>query len=507
MADFHCPNCNHENESSAVRCWYCQALLPGDHTEVGEEASSGEKGEAATSDVSSTDHITDERSSTENPQQGDQADWLDKIRNLMLQDVSEHSTDDIDSVENHAHSEPYGLHEEGENTSPPAETSELFEAHTAADRPSPHEPAKSDALGVPLWHEGQPDWLQAGESSPVIPPIGKHADNELTNPFTVESSAFGSQLYTTQLKNAGLFSEILHEEPPDGGSGSHSRMRSGRNPLGRIVIGLILILAVLLPLLSQQSPWVIPAFYTQEIVDTLLVIEELPPDKPVLIAAQFEAGLAGELSWTFEAIVSHLISRGVPLTSVSTNAAANAILADMLDQAVRLAEDYPPQTKMVNLGYLPGGTVALSAFVRDPVTVAPYTADLAPAWELPALANVRSLADFSAILIVTDNPENVRAWVEQSGRVSAAPPLLVVSSAQAAPIIQPYYDSFQVAGYLSGAGGAATYQLLRQVAGNASNHYIAYQFVLLATALLVGLGGMLALILPQRADTDPKRSK
>lgn len=181
--------------------------------------------------------------------------------------------------------------------------------------------------------------------------------------------------------------------------------------------------------------------------------------------------------------------------------------ADMLDQAVRLAEDYPPQTKMVNLGYLPGGTVALSAFVRDPVTVAPYTADLAPAWELPALANVRSLADFSAILIVTDNPENVRAWVEQSGRVSAAPPLLVVSSAQAAPIIQPYYDSFQVAGYLSGAGGAATYQLLRQVAGNASNHYNAYQFVLLATALLVVLGGMLALILPQRADTDPKRSK
>jgi hypothetical protein len=85
--------------------------------------------------------------------------------------------------------------------------------------------------------------------------------------------------------------------------------------------------------------------------------------------------------------------------------------------------------------------------------------------------------------------------VEQTGRAVSPPPLLAVVSAQAAPLIQPYYDSSQIKGYVAGANGALIYELIRQVPGKAASAYSSYQLALLTAALLVFLGGMVTLIL------------
>jgi len=158
----------------------------------------------------------------------------------------------------------------------------------------------------------------------------------------------------------------------------------------------------------------------------------------------------------------------------------------------------------VNLGYLPGGTIGLLSLVSDLQQTLPFSTELTPAWELPAIDNVNTLSEFSAVLILTDNPEIARAWVEQAGRAVSPPPLLAVVSAQAAPLVQPYYDSGQIKGYIAGISGALTYELIRQVPGKASSTYSSYQLAILTAALLVFIGGMVTLILSTSADMKKK---
>ena len=319
-------------------------------------------------------------------------------------------------------------------------------------------------------------------------------------------SSFQQKLQVTpaHLRNAELFRNLLQTEPPAGAAKPTDQLLRGRNRLMRVVIAVILLLSIFLPFLVRSANAVIPVLYPQEVVDTLILINELPAEKPVLVAAQFEPGLAGELAWAAEPVIEHLVSRGIPMAVTSTNVTGYAILQDQLNKAAEVAVNYPVDEKIVNLGYLPGGTIGLISLVNDLQRTMPLSTDLAPAWELPAIQSVNEFSGFGAILILTDNPETARSWVEQAGRAVSPPPLLAVVSAQVAPLIQPYYDSNQITGYVAGANGALTYELIRQVPGKAASAYSSYQWALLTTALLVFVGGMVTLIISSVAETKKK---
>ena len=293
-------------------------------------------------------------------------------------------------------------------------------------------------------------------------------------------------------------SELLYRLTNPGSEGTSPRTEVGghspRRRIFKLLIAVILLLAVLLPLGFRSLPVVIPVLFPKEVVDTLGFIEEIPAGKPVLIAAQFEAGLAGELAWTSEPVIEHLVSRGIPLALVSTNVSGYAILEEQMRRAAASMPGYLFDDKVVNLGYLPGGTIGLISLVSDVRAALPYSTDLEPAWVSSPIENMLTLSDFAAVVLLTDNAEIVRAWVEQSGRAEPAPSLLAVVSAQAAPLVQPYYDSGQIQGLVAGSSGALSYQMIRQVPGKASAMYSSYQFAVLSTALLIFLGGAVSLI-------------
>ena len=79
------------------------------------------------------------------------------------------------------------------------------------------------------------------------------------------------------------------------------------------------------------------------------------------------------------------------------------------------------------------------------------------AWQLPPLQGVQKLSDFAAILILTDNADSGRAWIEQTGSAIGNTPLLMVISAQAEPMLLPYYDSGQIKGLVTGLAGGEAY--------------------------------------------------
>ena len=92
--------------------------------------------------------------------------------------------------------------------------------------------------------------------------------------------------------------------------------------------------------------------------------------------------------------------------------------------------------------------------------------------------------------MITDNPDTARAWIEQAEPVLEPSPLLMVVSAQAEPMIRPYYDSGQVQGMVTGLAGGAAYENKRGRSGLASEYWDAFSLSLLVATILILIGGL-----------------
>jgi len=299
----------------------------------------------------------------------------------------------------------------------------------------------------------------------------------------------------TQQKNAELFQSLLQPAREPKAVSADQNTAAPSEKLLRLIVTILILLAVIMPILAPGFSVIIPVLFPTEVVNTLGTVRALPTEKPVLVAAHFEAGLAGELDWAAQPVLKHLVTRGVPLALTSTNVVGFAILQEMVTQAIGGDPAYAKDKKVMDLGYLPGGAIGMGALVNDPLGTLPFTTDLQPVREHPSLGSLNSLSDFGALIILTDNPEFARTWVEQVDGGEADLPLLAVVSAQAAPLLQPYFASGQINGYVAGMSGALYYEMLTMRAGSATARFSAYQLSLLLVAVLIFAGGVVSLIL------------
>jgi hypothetical protein len=184
-----------------------------------------------------------------------------------------------------------------------------------------------------------------------------------------------------------------------------------------------------------------------------------------------------------------MVLRHPRLTFISTNE-TGAILAEHFLGGPLAERGYQYGNQYLNLGYLPGGVMGIRAFTQNPVIAMPFDIFLNPAWTSAPLQGVSSLSQFAALIVITDNADTARAWVEQtmSTRQAAPFPVVIISSAQASPMIQPYYDSGQVNGIVNGLfGGAIFEQNNANRPGTARNYWDAYSLgMLLAMSLMLG---------------------
>jgi hypothetical protein len=76
------------------------------------------------------------------------------------------------------------------------------------------------------------------------------------------------------------------------------------------------------------------------------------------------------------------------------------------------------------------------------------------------LENINALADFTLVVVITDDPDVARSWIEQVEPELDDTPLIMVLSAQAKPLVYPYFTSVpkQVNGIVSGVVGGAFYE-------------------------------------------------
>ncbi|MFH1524461.1 MAG: hypothetical protein ABIF04_05815 [Chloroflexota bacterium] len=267
--------------------------------------------------------------------------------------------------------------------------------------------------------------------------------------------------------------------------------RPTSNRLLRWLIALVLILSVGMSLSNgtQIIPGILQSSSDQGAASRLL--DGLSENIPVLVAFDYDPALFGELEATAAPFIDVLMRKGTPLTFISTSPTGPA-LAERFMQTMPLVESdqYRNGDQYVNLGYLAGGPAGMLLFAGSPIVAAPSTVDGNPAWETSILQDVQSLSDFAAFIILTDNSDTARNWIEQAGPRLGNSPMVMIISTQAEPIIRPYFDSGQLKGLISGLTDANIAEQNDNRLGLAHLYWNSFSVGALVIAVLIVVGAV-----------------
>jgi hypothetical protein len=272
----------------------------------------------------------------------------------------------------------------------------------------------------------------------------------------------------------------------------------------RISIAILLFLAILWPLVTGSPQASLPAF-TPETFTLNQLIEGLQPGAPVLLAFDYQPGLSSEMDAAAGGVVDHLMVKGAYLTVISTAstgpAQAERLLA-MVNQSGQHKFTSPDQ--YIDLGFIPGGSTGLQGFAQSPPQMMPLALDGNNPWQGSPLQAVTDVKDFALTIVITDNPDDARAWVEQVGPALEDQPLAMVISAQAEPMVRPYVESNpqQIKGLVVGLAGGASFEDLNGRTGLGSIYWNAFSLGMLVAVLLILIGGLVTVVSTVWARTE-----
>jgi len=262
----------------------------------------------------------------------------------------------------------------------------------------------------------------------------------------------------------------------------------------RLVIAAALILPIAWMIItgSQRVPAPQPG-EVPGVVDFTQQVQAIPAGSPVLLAFDYEAGFSGEMNLAISTLINQLTIKNTFMTIVTTIPSGPALAESLINSNTSLEGNPGSYSYYTNLGYIPGGTLGLVGLAISPETVLPYSLDGVNVWVTSPLDTVETINDFSAVIVLTNDPDTARSWIEQVGPVLKVDgtPLLIVSSSQAEPLIRPYYEAnpSQVQGMVASLAGGLAYG--RSVGNVQQNgEWDAFSISITASVLIILIGSI-----------------
>ena len=323
-----------------------------------------------------------------------------------------------------------------------------------------------------------------------------------------------------QQSHAALLEQILAAETAPVPLSSLSNLNTSRALRWFLVAVFFLILPAIL-IMRTQFFALPPSELKPAMKGALDVAQLLPEGAPVLVAFDVEPARVGEMEAVAAPMFDQMLLLHHPRFTFVSTSESGAILAERFISTGPLAgHQYQSGIEYMNLGYLPGGQMGIYSFAQNPRQSAPYlfnsgvtespllNAYLSPAWAAEPWSGITTLSQFTAFVIVTDNADSARAWIEQTSSTRGAMPIVVISSAQAAPMIRPYFDSQQISGLVAGLyDGAVFEQNNLNRPGTTRIYWDAYNIGLLLAMVLILLGGLWNLVLGLRDRAAAREAK
>ncbi|MBM4426346.1 MAG: zinc ribbon domain-containing protein [Chloroflexi bacterium] len=335
----------------------------------------------------------------------------------------------------------------------------------------------------------------------VLPAVPGYMPTSKPKAYSIKLTASDEQL-----AHAEILEQILAAETAPVPLEVFSNLRASRSL--RWLISALLLIGTILTVSLRTQIFASPSGVPNEMRNLLFISQSIPDNAPILVAMDYEPSRAGEMQAAAAPLLDNLMLLRAPrLTFIATNE-TGAILAERLMAGPLAVHNYTDRVSYLNLGYLPGGQLGIRAFAQSPTLAAPLDISLQPAWETPPLEGVIALNQFAAMILITDNAEAARIWIEQTQELRGTMPFIIISSAQAAPMIQPYYNSAQVTGIIPGLqGGAVFEQYNASRPGTARSYWDAYSLGMLLAVVLVFGGGLWSLISGMRERANAGEGK
>jgi hypothetical protein len=305
------------------------------------------------------------------------------------------------------------------------------------------------------------------------------------------------QVTDTQQIQSRLLSGLIDSEGQS--QALPERSASGSQKVVRLLMAVFLIVPLLFVLISGIPRLSLPVL-PLEVDAVARLIDALPPGAPVLVAVDYQPGFSGEMDTITAPVLQHLFERGAFPVAVSTVATgpvqAEHLLAKM---GVSNGASGPANVDYANLGYIPGGATGLLAFAQSPSDTLPTNLQGQRVWDTPALQPADTLDKFAMVVVATDNPDVARSWIEQVQPYLGATPMVMVLSAQAEPVVRPYYEAnpSQVQGLVGGLAGGAAYLGRSAKSGDATRFWSPFGAGALIAVILMILAGLVNLISAQ----------
>ena len=261
--------------------------------------------------------------------------------------------------------------------------------------------------------------------------------------------------------------------------------------------GLSALFLIVLSIVIGSGLQIMPILAPGSANDLSGLVAGVPDNAPVLVVIDYEPSFSGELEAAAGPLLDQLaLSRRSIFSFISMSPTGSALVDRlMFNNGISSPGPeglgYQPGFDYFNLGFLPGGSTGVLGFIENPGN---------------------DFARFSAVILMTDNAETGRVWVEQldfaKGRYPeiASQPLIMVSSAQSGPLLQPYVTSGQADIMISGLYDAAKYELVNvSRPGTARAYWDAFGFGLMIAILSIVLGSLWNIFMrmrDQRAQAD-----
>jgi hypothetical protein len=361
-----------------------------------------------------------------------------------------------------------------------------------------------------------PSWVQAMRPVEAVVPETDNVEEQLVEsqgplagirnvlPMTAglisikRPVSFSSKLQVNenQQNNAALLESLLNPEAET------SAVRTGQRPatmrILRWAIALFLFIFVAIPIVLGSKVTPTSNLYPPELITTVKTVNALPKNSRVLVVFDYEPAFAGEVSVAASPLLDHLMLKGAQLTFVSSIPTGSTQGQYLLDTALKV-HGYVSGEQYVNLGYIPGGAAGIYNFANDP-TIVGINGEGNSVWEqTPFLSGVNSLDDFDAMVVLTDSSDVGRVWIEQSRVPLKDKPLLMAISAQAEPMLRPYYDSVQIQGMVTGLAGGTYYEQINGRPAFGREYWDAFSVAFLIAEIIIVVGGIWALFAAWRA--------
>lgn len=230
----------------------------------------------------------------------------------------------------------------------------------------------------------------------------------------------------------------------------------------QVLLTLALIIGIIFPIFGGSTTPK-PTSSSESSMSFYDEIENLSEGDRVLVAIDYQPGFVGELESGAGSVLEMVLTKGASISFISTLPSGPAMIehlvtSQLLDQNLKSSEEYS------SIGYIAGGSAALLRFAEDPQRIAiDYFQNDA------SKSQIRSITDYSLILVITDDLSIALAWLEQlqpklidSMNSKNISPFLMLTSAQLESIMYPYFSTYpqKIDGYISGIKGISQFEAL-----------------------------------------------